>query len=581
MIRFKKACLIAVGLVMTVSMSCVSAKAETIVNDIQASSEITGANDESLQNTSDKTDNNGTVVIHADNNEEENDKDNKGENTQDNAEERVDVKPFEVLNVHDKLFLYVNGVQYSEPGWLKEKEINAQATINNMYYIEQDGTAALGWLEIDNNWYYFNEQGIMQKGWQTIKGSTYYLNDEGIMQKGWQEIDGNKYYFGDSGIAAVGKKYIDGNWYYFAQNGKAVIGRYYENGKIYYCNSNGVMGADKWLDFGEDGKYYVKSDGTLAVGNVIVNGKLEVFDSTGKYMETKDIDVPYLYVKSLNVGNADCAFIRLPNGETALIDTGVPESSEKVVNFLKSQNLKKSGSRYKINYVLITHGHSDHIGGLRAVLENFDVDKVYMPSIAKMKNWYSGIETTEQNKADIEMLKYDYEVYKDAEKAMEENGKEFVNTVKGQSMDSSNILQFIQSDSFFGTCGADKLTENFWGLNNDSAIVYLNYGALKMLFTADLEWTGEHNFVFNKLLQGRTVNVLKVGHHGNDTSSTAEFLNYVNPQIGIISRASESVVHNTAYGNLINKGIHLYETSADDGVGIYATTDNWTVDKNN
>lgn len=567
MIRLKKACLIAVGLVMTLSMSCVSASAEPMANDVQASYEITDSNDENLQN-------NGANTEIENSNEDSNDK-----STENNIEENIEVKPFEVINIHDKLFLYVNGVQYSKPGWVKEKEINEQATADNAYYIEEDGAAALGWKKIDGNWYYFNEQGIKQTGWQTIKNVRYCLDENGVMQKGWKEVDGVKYYFDDSGNMAVGKKYIDGKWYYFGSTGQLVIGTYYDNGNIYYCDSNGVLSTDKWISINES-KFYAKSDGSLAVGKIIIDGKLESFDSTGKHIESEEINVPYLYTKVLNVGDADCTFIKFPNGETALIDTGTPESSQKVIDFLNTQNLKKDGDKAKIDYIVITHGHSDHIGGLKALLENFEIGKVYMPSIAAMKNWYSGVEETEQNKADLEMLKNEYDVYTDAVYAMKQHDKEFINTVKGEYIDSENILQFIQSDAFFGPTGDNKLTENFWGLNNNSAILYLKYGNLKMLFPGDLEWIGENNFQFNNLLNGRKVDVLKVCHHGNDTSSTPNFLKTVNPKIGIISRSQQSVKQNTAYGNLINKGISLYETSTNDGVAIYSTSENWTVCKN-
>ena len=105
----------------------------------------------------------------------------------------------------------------------------------------------------------------------------------------------------------------------------------------------------------------------------------------------------------------------------------------------------------------------------------------------------------------------------------------------------------------------------------------MNYGDLHALFTADMEWNSEKDFWTSDLLNGRDVNVLKVPHHGHDTSSTADFIRYLKPDIGIISRAAESIEKNTAYNNLISNGVSVYETSAKDGVSIYATPENWTV----
>ncbi|MBE6070365.1 MAG: MBL fold metallo-hydrolase [Clostridium butyricum] len=538
-------------------------------------------NDENKSDNSEKTSDEDKV----DNSEDTEDKeevsseDNEDKTNVDDKKEE-EVVHFQWLKVHDKLFYYVNGKLYEEEGWFNESTINPEASEDKLYYIDDDGSAVTGWREFADKWYYFDENGVMQTGWKNIKYGWYYFDKYGEMKTGWIEDEGDKYYLYESGNMATGKKYIDGNWYYFGTTGKLLVGRYYNNGKVYYSNKDGIMVADKWISInGND--YYVKTDSSLAVGKIIIDGKLETFDSSGKHIESEDINVPYLFVKQLNVGDADCAFIKLPNKETALIDTGTPESSKKLIDFLKEQKLKKSGDKYKIDYVIITHGHSDHIGGLRAVLENFDVKKVYMPDIAKMKNWASGVVETEENKKDLEMLRYDYKVYKDAVKAMEENDIEFTNTEKGEYIDKGNILQFVQSDLHFGPVGPDKLTADYWGINDNSAIVHLNYGNFQMLFTGDMEWTSERNFRVNKLLNGKEVDVLKVGHHGNDTSSTGDFISYVKAPIGIISRSEERVTENRAYKDLLDKGVSIYETSASDGISIYATSDNWTFAKEN
>ena len=134
----------------------------------------------------------------------------------------------------------------------------------------------------------------------------------------------------------------------------------------------------------------------------------------------------------------------------------------------------------------------------------------------------------------------------------------------------------------------DKILEDYWGLNDNSAIVYLNYGDLQALFTGDMEWTSEKDFWVNDLLEGRDVDVLKVPHHGHDTSSTMDFLTYVKPNLGVISRGkneaddttalAESASNNSAYKNLISAGVSIYETNEKDGVSIYATKDNWNLE---
>ena len=313
---------------------------------------------------------------------------------------------------------------------------------------------------------------------------------------------------------------------------------------------------------------------------------MESFDDSGEYNGCGKM-TDNLFVKFLNVGNADCAYIKLPNGETALIDTGDVYTSSKLVSFLKEQDLKSKNGKPLIDYVIITHPHSDHIGGLTAVLDNFQVKKIYMPKIAEIKDWYCGIDLTKENPDIIKLLKPDYDVYKDTMDYIHKSGIEITNTVQGQFIDENNILQFIQSDKDFEPrpIRAEFLND-YW--NNKSLIVYLNYGDLQVLFTGDIQSRAEKNFVVNKLLNGLEVDVLKVPHHGCDTSSTIDFVRYVKPEFGIISRSADSinvdtlkdenVSENSAYNNLLSTGVSIYETSEKDGVSIYATEENWNLE---
>lgn len=181
------------------------------------------------------------------------------------------------------------------------------------------------------------------------------------------------------------------------------------------------------------------------------------------------------------------------------------------------------------------------------------------------------------------MLKYDYEVYKEAVKAVKEKKLEFINPQPGQYIDSNKILQFVQSGKDFGPVGSKEHLAEYWGINDNSAIVYLNYGDFQGLFTADIEWSAEKDFWINNILNGKEVDLLKVPHHGYNTSSTGDFLKYVNAPVGIISRAEDSIDKNTAFNNLVNNGVMIYETSQtkNDGISVYATEDNWSMEYSN
>lgn len=478
-------------------------------------------------------------------------------------------------NIRGKLYYVTNDGILKKLGWFKEKEENPNADNDNEYYFDIDYAATIGWKKIDNSWYYFNESGIKQTGWKFVNYNWYLLDQSGKMEKGWVKNNGHKYYLNDEGIMVSGKKYIDNKWYFFAQDGALETGLYTYNGKLYYSDSEGVMVANQWVKINND-KYYVKADSGVATGYAVIDNAAESFDLNGRYTGPVTMK-EHLFVKHLNVGSADCAFIKLPNGETVLIDTGTPETSEKLINFLKSQELKKKDGKEVIDYIVITHGHSDHIGGIPAILENFNVGKVYIPKIAVMKDWYSDVKVTAENTNTVNMMKTDYEIYNNAVKAMKDKNIKFLNTGKGEFIDKDKILQFVQSDKDFGGIGSEKIAQYYWGINDNSAIVFLNYGDLQELFTADMEWTSEKDFWTSDLLKGRKIDLLKVPHHGNSTSSTPDFINYLQPAVGIISRAQGADTNTTADKNLLSNGVSIYETSKKDGISIYATQDNWTL----
>lgn len=504
------------------------------------------------------------------------DKNNEASTIAENTEKAVE----EVLpawkTIDGKLYYVTENGVLQKTGWFKEKDENPNVDSDNEYYLDEKYAATIGWKEIDGSWYYFNEAGIKQTGWKLISYNWYHLDEDGIMETGWIKENGYKYYLNDEGIMTIGKKYIKDDWYFFGSSGVLQTGFYTYKGKLYYSNSDGTMAANKWIKT-KNNKYYVKADSSLAIGNAVIDKVIENFDEDGKYIGPAEKE-DYLFIKYLNVGNADCAFIKLPSGETVLIDTGDIKTSKEVVSFLKDQDLKKENRKEVIDYIIITHGHSDHIGGLATILENFEVKKVYIPDNAKMEDWYSDIKITKENKASVEMMKIDYEVFNDAVKAMEDKDMEFTSTKKGEFIDEDKILQFVQSDKDFGPIGSEKITENYWGINENSAIVYLNYGDLQALFTADMEWNSEKHFWVNDLLNGEKIDVLKVPHHGSNTSSTPGFLAYLKPTIGVISRGKDAVEKNTAYKNLITNKVSLYETSEKDGISIYATQENWTVE---
>ena len=207
-----------------------------------------------------------------------------------------------------------------------------------------------------------------------------------------------------------------------------------------------------------------------------------------------------LIVHFIDVGQADSILIQFPDDETALIDGGNRDDSELVVEYLKKNNIGK------INYLLATHPHEDHIGGLPEIVKNFQIDNVYMPNKSA---------TTKIFESFINELKA-----KGIKAAMAKGGL----SIK-EDKDLKFTILAPNSDEYSET-------------NEYSIVCKLEYKDRTFLFTGDAEGVSEKEMIDRGY--ELSADVLKVGHHGGRTSTTEEFLDYVNPKLAVISVAKEN-----------------------------------------
>ena len=233
-----------------------------------------------------------------------------------------------------------------------------------------------------------------------------------------------------------------------------------------------------------------------------------------------------LKVHYLDVGQGDSIFVELPNNETMLIDAAESYQSENIINYLKNLNYQK------IDYVIGTHPHTDHIGGLKDIINTFEIGKIYMPKVVSTTKTYESLLMAIKDK----------------------NLK--INTAKaGTSIIDTDALKInilAPNNSIY--------TE----LNNYSVVTKITYGTTKFLFMGDAEKLSE-----NEIKENVTADVIKIGHHGSNTSSSIDFIKKVNAKYGIIS-----VGLNNKYNLPKEETITNWENS---GTKIYLTSTNGTI----
>ncbi|MGM9585471.1 MAG: MBL fold metallo-hydrolase [Faecousia sp.] len=202
-----------------------------------------------------------------------------------------------------------------------------------------------------------------------------------------------------------------------------------------------------------------------------------------------------LTVWFLDVGQADCALLEC-GGEYLLIDGGNRDDSQLVVSFLEQQGVQE------LSAVLCTHAHEDHVGGLPAVLAVYPTKAVYAPT----KTYSSKI--------------FDKFVY-----YTDQQGLEITIPAPGD--------QFSLGEAVVTVLGPVKA---YAQTNDTSVVLRVDYGATNFLFTGDMETDAENDML--DYWEGNTdwqTDVLKVGHHGSNTSTGYRFLNAVSPAYGVIS----------------------------------------------
>lgn len=209
-----------------------------------------------------------------------------------------------------------------------------------------------------------------------------------------------------------------------------------------------------------------------------------------------DADINPLSVHYIDVGQGDCIFIKSSSG-TMLIDAGEKGNDEKILSYLYNQGVDT------IDYLVATHPHSDHIGSMPKVIAGLEVKNVIIPKLSEIN-----MPTTKG-----------YE--------------NFLNAVKSSGakvISAEAAKEYLMGDVSFIVLSPSEQSKNF---NNMSVVIKLSYKNTDFLFMGDAEQEIEQELVEKGY--DISADVLKLGHHGSNTSSTEMFLKSVKPNFAIIS----------------------------------------------
>ena len=212
-----------------------------------------------------------------------------------------------------------------------------------------------------------------------------------------------------------------------------------------------------------------------------------------------ELELDNMRVHYIDVKQGDSTFIEFPNDKTMLIDAGKKEQGSNVVNYIKNLGYNK------IDYVVGTHPDADHIGGLATVIESFAIGSIYMPKKSSTTQTYLNLLKVIKNK-----------------------GLTIHTAISGVNIISlDNLKVDIISP-----------TKEYETSNESSAVIKIVYKKRKFLFMADATTDNEADIKADV-----ESDVVKVGHHGSDSSSKEEFVQKTKAKYAVISVGENSYHH--------------------------------------
>ncbi|MFQ8631122.1 MAG: ComEC/Rec2 family competence protein [Intestinibacter bartlettii] len=234
----------------------------------------------------------------------------------------------------------------------------------------------------------------------------------------------------------------------------------------------------------------------------------------------------------IDVGQADSILITTPSNKNMLIDGGDEDSAKIIKSYLKNKKVKN------LDVVIATHPDSDHIGSLDYIIDNFDVEKIYMPNQTTDSECYINlIDSCNKKNLKVNYLSKDDSFNLD---------------------DSTNI--YVLSPSY--------ITDNN---NSNSIVLNISYKNNNFLFTGDCEESNEMDMINSYDLED--IDFLKVAHHGSYTASSLTFLEETTPDIAVIScgyKNNYGHPHKSTLDNLESVDAKIFRTDQNGSMQFYS-----------
>lgn len=258
-------------------------------------------------------------------------------------------------------------------------------------------------------------------------------------------------------------------------------------------------------------------------------------------------------VYGVNTGKADCLLFCLPNGESLMVDTGLKDTYPKVKSVLEKAGVKK------LDHVIITHGHKDHIGGLKQLAEDFKIGTVYT----------NAYDTATYSNKERQLLSTCAEKWDQVQPAVNQSGR-------------TGYTSLLFGDVHVDFLAPDRAYSDAEDDNNNSLVLRLVHGKVTFLLMGDATVLIEEALLSHygpAAASALSADFLKAGRHGKADANTQAFINAVSPAVVYItgSRADDpdsvdsavldryAAIGAAAY---INEGDHLAVRWVSDGTSL-------------